>query len=145
MLFNVCQRNRAAPPNSTGLAACLPTVQHTPSPASPLGCPARPGLRGLTCHNSLSLSDVSLPPLREPQVRHSMPAGEKQRSPCPNPYPEYVPTPARPRQQAILPSCPSISPVTAAGQARWGDPCPAGSGLSLPHWGWGLCSNRQRR
>lgn len=39
----------------------------------------------------------------------------------------------------------SISPVTAAGQARWGDPCPAGSGLSLPHWGWGQCSDGQRR
>lgn len=60
----------AAPPNSTGLASGLPTAQHTPSPASPLGSPTR-GLGGLTCHNSLS-------PRRLPSTSQGAPGKARQ-------------------------------------------------------------------
>lgn len=69
----------------------------------------------------------------QPQVRPSKLGGKlTHTSPCPHPFPKYKPTSARPASLAAHPSSlPSpISPVTAAGQARWGDPCPASSGLS---------------
>lgn len=71
-----------------------------------------------------------------------VPAGP--RRPGAGPGPPLSPAPGAP----LPPAHPALGPlpvlpVAAAGQARWGGPCPASCGLSIPHQGWGSGSPRQ--
>lgn len=86
-MFNLGQRNRAAPSNSTGRAPSNSEQLATPQPntGQDLDCQT-PGLPVWLAGFSppISLFQIS----GQPQVRHSKPGGQlKHRSPCPHPYP----------------------------------------------------------
>lgn len=106
-----------------------PHSRAPPAPTVVFGCPCPPGLPFPPC-----LSNVSPGPRQARRMNGAV----------------FEIRPRRPEAGAWLspaagglltrqpprPSVP-VSPVAAAGQGRWGGPCPASCGLSLPHQGSG--------
>lgn len=125
----------------TDLLSPTPFGFLTNSPAPAVGtCPRLPGSPGTPfppCLSNFSLAPDSGQRMNGAvfEVRPRRPEAEARPSALSRPRRRSPASPLRPPSP--------VSPVAAAGQARWGGPCPASCGLSLPHQGSG--SDGQRR